>query len=65
MEGLEKGRLVLRDEEDEIILSPQGLLQLKLTATQEDNRYNFSLKVSWQSESEKVNKKNILHISAN
>jgi amphi-Trp domain-containing protein len=62
-EGLEKGRLVLSDENDEIVLSPQGLLQLKLSAAQEDNRYSFSLKVSWQTEDEKITKKNILHIS--
>lgn len=62
-EGLEKGKLVLSDENDEIILSPQGLLQLKFSAVQEDNRHSFSLKVSWQTEDEKVTQKNILHIS--
>lgn len=62
-EGLEKGRLVLSDENDEIVLSPQGLLQLKFSAAQEDNRHSFSLKVSWQTEDEKVTQKNILHIS--
>lgn len=62
-EGLEKGRLVLSDENDEIVLSPQGLLQLKFSAAQEDNRSSFSLKVSWQTEAEKIVQKNILHIS--
>lgn len=62
-EGLEKGRLVLSDENDEIVLSPQGLLQLKFSAAQEDNRSSFSLKVSWQTEAEKIAQKNILHIS--
>jgi amphi-Trp domain-containing protein len=62
-EGLAKGRLVLSDEDDEMVLSPQGLLQLKLTAGQEDNRYSFALKVSWQTENEKITQKNILHIS--
>lgn len=61
--GLEKGKLVLSDENDEIVLNPQGLLQLKLSAMQEDNRYSFSLKVSWQTEAEKATQKNILHIS--
>jgi amphi-Trp domain-containing protein len=63
VEGLEKGKLVLRDDEDEITLNPQGLLQLKMTATQEDNRYSFGLKVSWQIESEKTIQKKILHVS--
>lgn len=63
-EGLEKGRLVLSDENDEIILSPQGLLQLKLSATQEDNRCSFSLKVSWQTEDEKIAETKALSISS-
>jgi amphi-Trp domain-containing protein len=63
-EGLEKGKLVLSDAEDEIILNPQGLLQLKLSATQDDNRYSFTLKIGWQTEAENNPKKNILTISA-
>lgn len=62
-EGLEKGKLLLSDEDDEIVLNPQGLLQLKLSAAQDENRYSFTLKVSWQTENEKITKKNILHIS--
>lgn len=61
--GLEKGKLVLSDDNDEIVLSPAGLLQLKLSAAQEDNRYSFSLKVSWQAEDEKNTQKNSLHIA--
>jgi amphi-Trp domain-containing protein len=62
-DGLEKGKLVLRDDADEIVLNPQGLLQIKVTATQEDNRCSFGLKVSWQIEDEKTTQKNMLHIS--
>lgn len=61
--GLEKGKLVLSDAEDEIVLNPQGLLQLKLSAAQDGNRYSFSLKLSWQTENEKMTEKNILHIA--
>ncbi len=64
VEGLEKGKLSLRDDEDEIILNPQGLLQLKMTANQEGNRYNFGLKVSWQIESEQSIQKKTLHVDA-
>ena len=63
VEGLEKGKLSLRDDEDEIILNPQGLLQLKMTANQEGNRYNFGLKVSWQIESEQSIQKKTLHVT--
>jgi amphi-Trp domain-containing protein len=62
-DGLEKGKLVLKDAEDEIILNPQGLLQLKLTAAQEANKCSFTLKVSWQNEDKKNTQKNIVYIS--
>lgn len=62
-EGLENGKLVLSDEEDEISLSPEGLLQLKLTATQEGNHYNLGLKLSWQSSTEKSHRPNSLQIA--
>lgn len=63
VDGLEKEKLVLREGEDEMILNPQGLLQLKITATQEENRYNLGLKISWQTESKKITDKNSLQIS--
>jgi amphi-Trp domain-containing protein len=62
-EGLERGRLVLSDEDDEIVLNPQGLLQLKISASQEGNSDSLSLKVSWQNETEKTRQKNTLHIA--
>ena len=33
--GLSEGKLTFSDDEDEIIMEPEGLLNLKLTATQE------------------------------
>jgi amphi-Trp domain-containing protein len=63
-EGLAQGKLLLRDADDEIVLAPQGLLQIKLIAAQEDNKSSFTLKVSWQNEVEKTTNKNILHISS-
>ncbi len=62
-EGLQKGKLVLSDTEEEIILNPQGLLQLRVTATQEDNRYQLGLKISWQQEVEPYRKKTNLQVS--
>jgi amphi-Trp domain-containing protein len=58
IEGLETGHLVLSDDYDKITLTPQGLLQLKLTASQEENKYSFAVKVSWQLEAEKTARKN-------
>jgi amphi-Trp domain-containing protein len=61
-EGLEQGNLILSDDDDEIALTLAGLMQLKLTASQEDNKYTLALKVSWQTEANKTPKKNTLHV---
>ena len=58
-QGLGKGKLNLSDEEDEILLEPEGLLHLKLTANQEDNRQRLNLRVTWQTEEERPKKKNL------
>ncbi|NOQ35856.1 MAG: amphi-Trp domain-containing protein [Methylococcaceae bacterium] len=63
-EGLENGKLVFSDDEDEIVLNPKGLLQLKVSATQDDNKHSFSFKVSWQSQDRKINKKNKLKVQS-
>ncbi len=59
-EGLAKGKLVFSDEDDKIVLRPDGLLELKVTASQEDNRQKINVKISWQVESKtKINKKSL------
>jgi len=62
VEGLEQGQLVLSDQQDEITLSPQGLLALKLTACQDNDKNTLSLKMSWQTETEETAKKNTLSV---
>ena len=61
-EGLQNEKLIFSDEEDEILLNPKGLLQLKVTAAQDDNKHSFSFKVSWQTQDTNINKKNKLKI---
>lgn len=59
-EGLAKGKLVFSDEDDKIVLRPDGLLELKVTASQEDNRQRINVRISWQVESKtKINKKSL------
>lgn len=59
-EGLANGKLVFSDEDDKIVLSPDGLLELKVTASQEDNRQRVNVRISWQVESKiKSNKKKL------
>jgi len=48
--GIAKGKITFSDEDEKIVMRPEGLLELKVTATQEDNRNRFNIRVSWQVE---------------
>lgn len=49
-QGVAKGKLTLSDEEGEMVLNPDGLLQLKVTATQDTDRHRLNLRITWQAE---------------
>ncbi len=51
-DGLAKGKLSFSDADDRIELRPDGLMNLKITARQEDNLNRITLRVTWQSESD-------------
>lgn len=57
--GLEKGRLTFSDAEGEIVLKPEGLLNLKISASREGAHHRLSLRVSWQSEPSPVKDKKL------
>ena len=48
--GLAKGKITFSDEDEKIVMRPEGLLELKVTATQEENRNRFNIRISWQVE---------------
>jgi len=59
-----KGKLVLEDEDGQLAMEPEGLLHLKVTGSQEDDRNRLNIRVTWQNETDipvkkkiKVNKK--------
>ena len=52
--GIASGKVTFSDEDDKMVMQPEGLLQLKLTASQEDNRQRINIRVSWQVENSKV-----------
>lgn len=62
--GLSKGELVFKNEEDEIVLNPDGLLRLKVSASKAENRHKVNVKISWEIAEEEPNKKNPLTISS-
>ncbi|MGD8908892.1 MAG: amphi-Trp domain-containing protein [Chromatiales bacterium] len=53
-QGMAKGRLTLSDEEGEMVLNPDGLLQLKVTAAQDTDRHRLNLRITWQAEEAKL-----------
>jgi len=63
--GLSKGEMVFKDENDEIVLSPDGLLRLKVSASKSESRHTVNVKISWEVAQEEPDKKNNLSISSN
>ena len=48
--GIAKGRLSFSDEDGEILMEPEGLLNLKVTASQEETQNRVNIRITWQSE---------------
>lgn len=59
--GLAKGKLTFSDEDGEILMEPDGLLNLKVTATQDDGRNRVNIRITWQAE-EKIKQKKPLTV---
>ena len=60
--GIAKGKLTFSDEDEKIVMRPEGLLDLKVTVSQEENRNRFNIRVSWQTGEETENKKKRLSV---
>ena len=60
--GLASGKLCLSDDDGEVKLEPKGLLNLKVTARQEDSQSRLDIRVSWQ-DKDKAPKKKTLNVS--
>jgi amphi-Trp domain-containing protein len=60
--GLAKGKITFSDEDEKIVMRPEGLLDLKLTATQEENRNRFNIRISWQVDDSREKKKKSLSV---
>jgi amphi-Trp domain-containing protein len=56
-DGLASGKLSFSDADDSIELEPEGLMNLKITASQEDNLNRVNLRITWQSEEDAKNQK--------
>lgn len=60
--GIARGKITFSDEDEKIVMRPEGLLDLKVTASQEDNRNRFSIRVSWQTDDSREKKKKSLSV---
>ncbi len=58
-EGLANGKLDFSDADDRIELNPKGLMNLKITASQEESLNRLNIRISWQSETKTLGNKAI------
>jgi amphi-Trp domain-containing protein len=61
-QGISKGKLTLSDEDGEMVMQPDGLLQLKVAATQDEERHRINLRITWQVEPDRPKKSKQLKI---
>ncbi|MGD8558706.1 MAG: amphi-Trp domain-containing protein [Gammaproteobacteria bacterium] len=55
--GIAKGKVSFSDEDGEIIMEPEGLLNLKVTANQDDSKHRLNIRITWQTEEKAKQKK--------
>jgi len=63
-DGLASGKLRFSDDDGEIQLQPRGLLDLRLTAEQDEGRQRLNLRVSWQLKEKKSERKKALKVGS-
>jgi len=63
-EGIAKGKVTFSDDDDSISMTPDGLLNLKLTVSQEDNRNRINLRITWDDRKQQALKKSRLSVRA-
>jgi len=57
--GIAKGRLTFSDEDGEIVMEPAGLLNLKVTASQDETKNRVSIRISWERDETRTPKKTL------
>ncbi|HAJ92837.1 MAG TPA: amphi-Trp domain-containing protein [Gammaproteobacteria bacterium] len=60
--GIAKGKITFSDEDEKIVMRPEGLLDLKVTASQDENRNRFNIRISWQVDDSGDKKKKSLSV---
>jgi len=57
--GIGKGKVVLEDEDGSMIMEPGGLLNLKITASQNDESSKLNIRLSWREDRDQSHMKDI------
>jgi amphi-Trp domain-containing protein len=57
--GLADGKVVLEDEDDSMIMAPHGLLRLKISASQDEDRSRIDVRISWREEEDLPKNENL------
>jgi amphi-Trp domain-containing protein len=60
-EGIGKGKLTFSDEGGELQMEPEGLLNLKVTASEDEARHRINIRITWQAE-ERIERKKPLTV---
>lgn len=60
-EGIGKGKLTFSDEGGELLMEPEGLLNLKVTASEDEARHRINIRITWQAE-ERIERKKPLTV---
>ena len=61
--GLDKGKVVLSDDQGDVVLKPKGLLNLRVTASQDGEKNSLTLRINWQTD-RKLPKNKKLNVSS-
>jgi amphi-Trp domain-containing protein len=62
--GIANGEMVFSDEDDKIVLKPEGLLRLKVSASESETKHQLNIKISWNINDPKLDDKSILSITS-
>jgi amphi-Trp domain-containing protein len=59
LSGVSKGKIVLEDEDGEMIMKPKGLANLKISASQDDRKNRLDIRLTWYEAPESLGEKEI------
>lgn len=57
IEGIQKGKLTLTDDDDEVQLRPRGLLDLTIEAEDDSGRNSLNLRLRWNEAGRRIDRK--------